>query len=91
MSLSIRKLSASHSAMNVLITFIEVKNINILEPISKSFKYKKIESLSNNYNNYNKIHCSIAEIPPPYCFVCNKYMTTSQCKNMNRLKSCPLF
>ena len=91
MSLSIQKLSASHSAKNVLITFINANNVNVFEPISKPTQDKNTDLLSSKYYLYNKRHYSIAEIPPPYCSVCNQFMTTTQCNRMIQPKSCPLF
>ena len=91
MALSIQKLSSSHSAKNVLITIINSSKINIFEPmIPKPNQDKNIQLLSPKYQYYNNPNNSITEIPPPYCSVCNKFMTTNQCSSMIQPKTCPL-
>jgi hypothetical protein len=93
MSLSIQKLSACHSAKNVLITIInssKINKINIFEPIPIPNQNKNFQSFSPKYEYFNNANYSIAEIPPPYCSVCNKFMTTNQCSSMIQPKTCPL-
>ena len=94
MALSIQKLSASNSAKNVLITIINSSNINIFEPIPMPIpmpnQNKNFQSFSPKYEYLNNANYSITEIPPPYCSVCNKFMTTNQCSSMIQPKTCPL-
>ena len=90
MALSIQKLSASNSAKNVLITIINSSKINIFEPIPMPNQNKNLQLLSPKYEYLNNANYSITEIPPPYCSVCNKFMTTNQCSSMIQPKTCPL-
>ena len=90
MALSIQKLSACHSVKNVLITMINSSKNNIFVPIPKPNQDKKYKLLSPKYQYYNNTNYSITEIPPPYCSVCNKFMTTNQCNSMIQPKNCPL-
>ena len=85
MALLIQKLSASNSAKNVLISFINSSKINIFEHSQND----KPEWSPYKYQFYTQ-HYSITEIPPPYCSVCNKFMTTNQCNNIIQPKNCPL-
>ena len=89
MALSIQKLSASNSAKNVLITIINSSKINIFEPIPMPNQNKNLQLISPKYEYLNNANYSITEIPPPYCSVCNKFMTTNKCSNMIQPKSCP--
>tara|TARA_B100000902_G_scaffold193778_1_gene185145 strand:- start:2920 stop:3135 length:216 start_codon:yes stop_codon:yes gene_type:complete len=34
--------------------------------------------------------CNMVEIPPPYCPICNKFLTNLTCNNLIRPKNCPL-
>ena len=36
----------------------------------------------------NKVY-NIVEIPPPYCSVCNKFLTNFKCNNVIQPKNCP--
>jgi len=96
MALSIQKLSASNSAKNALITIINSSNINIFEPIPMPIptptpnQNKNLQLLALKYEYFNNANYSITEIPPPYCSVCNQFMTTNQCNSMIQPKSCPL-
>ena len=90
MSLSIQKLGASHSVKNVFISIVNSGKVNIFEPIPKPNKIETFKLHSPKYQYSNKANYSIAEIPPPYCSVCNKFMTTNKCNSMIQPKSCPL-
>ena len=90
MSLSIQKISSQHSVKNVLSTLINAGKSNIFQPIPEQTQDKNIERLSSKYHFYNEIRYSIIEIPPPYCSVCNKFMTNNECNNMIQSITCPL-
>ena len=37
---------------------------------------------------FSKVY-NIIEIPPPYCSVCNKFLTNFHCNNVIQPKNCP--
>lgn len=37
-----------------------------------------------------RIIYNIVEISPPYCVICNKFLTNFTCDNLIRPKNCPL-
>ncbi len=55
-----------------------VNNSRVQVELIEILKEKK------NSNVYN-----IIEIPPPYCSVCNKFLTNFNCTNVIQPKNCP--
>ncbi len=91
MAISLQKLTTSSATKNVFISFIKPKNVYIYEHIPNKNPYEYNNFLSPpQYQISKNISYSVTEIPPPYCNICKKFMTTNECNNMIQPKNCPL-
>lgn len=81
MALTFQKITSSNTAKNVFVTFIKSSVSQPLYPKPKP---------PTTFNTYFMENYSVIEIqPPPYCSICNKYMTNSYCNSVIKPNECP--
>tara|TARA_B100001769_G_C22112458_1_gene602290 strand:- start:2748 stop:3017 length:270 start_codon:yes stop_codon:yes gene_type:complete len=88
MALTIPKLVTSNATKYSFIR--SIKNQKIAEIIPHKPQYQFPQPFNIQIKSFLNEAVSIIEIPPPYCTICNKFMTTNQCNSVIRPKNCPL-
>tara|TARA_B100000767_G_C19241544_1_gene319398 strand:+ start:82 stop:357 length:276 start_codon:yes stop_codon:yes gene_type:complete len=89
MALEFKKIATSNTAKNIFVTFVKPNMGILFNPIPKPKPKPKPESYYT-YKTYFMEHYSIIEIPPPpYCNICNKYITHSYCQSVVKQNYCP--
>lgn len=79
MALAFQKVTTSNTARNVFVTFVKPNLVQRLKP-----------KPPNTFQTYFMEEYSIVEIPPPpYCSICNKYITDTYCHSVMKPDYCP--